>query len=400
MKNTMWKLENPIKHYDWGSMDQLSTLFGIANPNNEPQAEIWMGAHPSSPSFIVDADNRKISLVELINNNQTDILGERIDQQFHELPYLFKVLSAQKALSIQVHPQKSKAEIGFAKENQLNIAINAANRNYKDPNHKPELVYALTRYKAMNAFRPIHEIIGLFDLVSCSPLRTEIAALKSNPEPSQLKLFFKACLSLSPEQVAQIVNELLSSIEPNKDPRYTKEPFCTIRALATDYPCDIGLITPLILNVIELQPGEAMFLHAETPHAYIKGTGLEIMANSDNVLRAGLTPKFIDVDELIDNTKFNSIPASHLLTSPIYDDNKIDFPVPVADFKFEIINSDMQKRSDNVTGPEILFCISGNVKIETATDCYTIKSGESVFIACAAKQFTYQGEGILARAFC
>lgn len=394
MKKSSWMLENSIKTYDWGSFTRFNTLFNLPNPHHQPQAEIWMGAHPNDSSRLIINPHEKCDLYSVIKKYPNEMIGERVQTQFAGLPFLFKVLAAEKPLSIQVHPEKSKAKQGFDKENQLGIALNAPNRNYKDPNHKPELVYALTPFKAMNAFRPIDEIIALFNQLALPALQETITQLTQSPTPSQLKHTFKTLLTLAGEQKHQAITQLLTAIEPK-----SQVPFSTIKALAPLYPDDNGLFTPLLLNVIELQPGQAMFLYAQTPHAYLHGTALEIMANSDNVLRAGLTAKYIDVEELLDNTQFTSIAAEQLLTQPIISAQRIDFPVPVSDFKFEILTCQHNALQQKVTGPEILFCISGNLTITTACNSLTLVPGESLFMAYAAQAYRCEGEGQLARAY-
>lgn len=394
MNNTIWKLHNVIKDYDWGTTTALSALFNIDNPNQSHQAEIWMGAHPAGSSTVMDAEGKQIKLDDLIAQNPPHILGQQTYKTYHALPFLFKVLSAQSSLSIQVHPELSKAKLGYEKENKQGIPLNSPKRNYKDPNHKPELLYAITSFWAMNGFRPITEILSLFTKLNLQIINDEIAILTDNQSDKGLQRFFHYLLTLDNHLKQQAIFELRSSIEIMNE-----RPFSIIKEIAQKYPDDIGLFMPLILNVIQLKPGQAMYLHAETPHAYLQGTGLEIMANSDNVLRAGLTPKYIDIQELLANTNFNSIPFDKILTSPQYHDNKIDFPVPVDDFKFAILNSDSIEQIEKVTGPEILFCIHGKVIVTTTTDTITLSPGESVFIAYAAGQYSYSGKGQLARAF-
>ena len=155
-------MNNVIQNYAWGSVDSIQQLFGIDNPTQQPQAEIWMGAHPGGCSQITVAGKPQ-RLADVIQEHRSTLLSATTADQFGELPYLFKVLAAAKALSIQVHPSKAEAEIGFCKENEAQIPFHAANRNYKDPNHKPELVYALTEYHAMNGFRPLQHIVKLFE---------------------------------------------------------------------------------------------------------------------------------------------------------------------------------------------------------------------------------------------
>ncbi|MFQ1018535.1 mannose-6-phosphate isomerase, class I [Gilliamella sp. CG13] len=392
MKQTIWKLENCIKDYDWGSIDSITTLFGIKNPSQKPMAEIWMGIHPLGCSKIIGLNGEKINLNALINQNPLQILGKNTYQLFGTLPYLFKVLAANKPLSVQVHPTKADAKKGFEKENKLGIDLHSPNRNFKDPNHKPELLYALTPFKAMNSFRPIEQILSFFSQITIPIFNHELAQLQNNPHPKQLKHFFQFLLNLSPDQKLQAIHQLLACTRS-----FNQEPFLTIHTLVKDYSNDIGLFMPLILNVIELKPSQAMFLHAQTPHCYLSGTGFEVMANSDNVLRAGLTHKFIDIDALIANTNFSSIDASELLINPLINHNKIDFPVPVNDFKFEIIQSDLQLRKEKVNSPQILFCANGAITLTTKHEVLTLNKGESVFIAYHAKYYSYSGKGCFAK---
>lgn len=392
MSQTIWKLDNTTKHYDWGSIDGITNLFGIPNPTPEPMAEIWMGTHPMGCSIAIDNKHGKVRLDKLIQDNPLQMLGNKTCQNFGSLPFLFKILSAKKALSIQVHPTIENAKVGFEKENQLGIAIDAPNRNYKDPNHKPELIYALTSFKAMRSFRPIDEIITLFDQIAIPDLIYPISQLKNNRHSELLKHFFEYLLSLPTP--TSLVKQLLMKICT-----FNEEPYLTIKTLANDYPDDIGLFMPLLLNVIELKPGQAMFLCARTPHAYLSGTGLEIMANSDNVLRAGLTNKYIDSIELINNTDFDSIPLNQLLTKPIVNGNKIDFPIPVNDFKFEIIKSDENLHNERVDSAQILLCLDGKISLSTKSQSLTLQKGESAFISYQTKIYHYQGRGVLAKAF-
>ena len=392
MKQTIWKLENCIKDYDWGSIDSITTLFGIKNPSQKPMAEIWMGIHPLGCSKIIGLNGEKINLNALINQNPLQILGKNTYQLFGTLPYLFKVLAANKPLSVQVHPTKADAKKGFEKENKLGIDLHSPNRNFKDPNHKPELLYALTPFKAMNSFRPIEQILSFFSQLTIPIFNHELAQLQNNPYPKQLKHFFQFLLNLSPDQKLQAIHQLLACTRS-----FNQEPFLTIHTLVKDYPNDIGLFMPLILNVIELKPSQAMFLHAQTPHCYLSGTGFEVMANSDNVLRAGLTHKFIDIDALIANTNFSSTDANELLINPLINHNKIDFPVPVNDFKFEIIQSDLQLRKEKVNSPQILFCVDGAITLTTKHEVLTLNKGESVFVAYHAKYYSYSGKGCFAK---
>ncbi len=393
---SLHKLDNVIQTYAWGSKTSIGELFGIANPYQQPQAEIWMGAHPNGCSKVEQSGQL---LSELIEQDKNNILGEYTAERFGELPYLFKVLAAQTPLSIQVHPNKRKSELGFARENEQGIELSAANRNYKDPNHKPELVYALTFYKAMNGFRPIAQIVALFEEVSIPSLSVEIAALKSEQNSQGLQAFFTAIMSLEGARKESALNELYAAYERPAKTAMGREALAYSADFRTHYDGDIGLFSPLMLNTIELAPGEAMFLHAETPHAYVQGTGLEIMANSDNVLRAGLTPKYIDVPELIDNTIFEPIQPEDIKLAPTHKDGKQFYPIPVDDFGFDILPSVDAAKSQYVRGAEIVFCVEGEVTVSVAETNLTLKAGESAFITNDSKAYQYQGKGILARAY-
>lgn len=384
-------LENVIQNYPWGSHDSINTLFGIANPNQQPQAEIWMGAHPNGCSKI-QLDSQAVLLSDFINQNPDQTLGAETNQRFGELPFLFKVLAAAQALSIQVHPSKEQAEEGFAREDKAGIDRGASNRNYKDPNHKPELVYALTPYMAMNGFRDFKEIVALFDSLEAQDLQSDIEAFRSNLSPQGLQMFFKAMLELEGEKKSKSLDALLSWASSSTD---------SLAALVLDlnkqYPNDVGLLAPLMLNVLELQPGEAMFLDAGTPHAYIKGTGLEIMANSDNVLRAGLTPKYMDVEELVSSCKFEALDNDKILTQPLTNGCELSFPVPVDDFKFSVLKQP-ENHPLELSRAEIIFAIDSDVTLKAGNESLVLTKGQSAFVPFATQTITVSSKGSVARA--
>ncbi|MCL4137072.1 UNVERIFIED_CONTAM: hypothetical protein GTU68_037683 [Idotea baltica] len=368
-------------------------LFDIKNTTGKPQAELWMGAHPNGCS-LVTINGESILLSDLINEDKEAFLSSPTAQNFGELPYLFKVLAAEKALSIQVHPNKQQAVDGYEKEEKAGIELSAFNRNYKDNNHKPELVYALTTYKAMNGFREYEEIISLFTQMALPSISYLVDAFAQEPNAKGLKQFFKEMLSLEGETKEIAVTELVDYAT-----RSSEGLFVQIQDLSEQYPNDIGLFTPLMLNVITLQPGEAMYLKACTPHAYINGTGLEIMANSDNVLRAGLTPKYMDIDELMSCTEFNSIPKSALLMQPIDIDGGMNYPIPVDDFKFSVLTPKSELPLTTQSA-EILFAIDEDITVNhTSGESVCVPKGHSIFIPAYTSKYTLQSLGKVARAF-
>ncbi len=285
--------------------------------------------------------------------------------------------------------------MGFAKEQDAGIPHSAGHRNYKDPNHKPELVYALTPYQAMNGFREIAQIVTLFRCLEIADLQALVVALEENQNEGGLRQFFEAMLSLRGETKETAVSGLLTYAEQHKDDAL----FALILELAEQYPGDIGLFSPLMLNVLTLQPGEAMFLDACTPHAYIKGTGLEIMANSDNVLRAGLTPKHMDISELVTSTRFVPMPADTLLLAPEQSEGGLHYPIPVPDFKFSVYHS-QQETVLTMSSAEILLAIDEPVTVNHSNgETLTIEKGESMFIPNYAGSYTATSTGRFARAY-
>ena len=388
----MQKLINSVQNYAWGSKTALTDLYGIANPNNLPMAELWMGAHPKSSSKIEDASGQVRSLRDVIEADKAALLGDKVAQRFGELPFLFKVLCADQPLSIQVHPNKQASEIGFAKENAAGIPLDAAERNYKDPNHKPELVFALTPFLAMNAFREFSEIISLLQPVAGA--HNAIAHFLENPNAEALSQLFASLLNMQGEEKSHALAVLKAALESQQG-----EPWETIRLIAQFYPDDSGLFSPLLLNVVKLNPGEAMFLFAETPHAYLQGVALEVMANSDNVLRAGLTPKYIDIPELVANVKFVAKPAAELLTQPVKNGAELDFPIPVEDFAFSLHDLSQTETTIAQESAAILFCVEGEATLHKGEQHLVLKPGESAFVAANESPVSVSGTGRLARVF-
>ena len=384
-------MQNPIQGYDWGSHDALTTLFGIPNPAGKPQAELWMGAHPNGCSEVVLAgDVQKLST--LIERAPAAVLGDATVARFGSLPFLFKVLCAEKALSIQVHPSKAQAEAGFAREEAAGIDIKASNRNYKDPNHKPELVFALTPYQAMNGFRAIPAILALFERVKLATIADLVAALAANQNEAGLQHFFHQLLILTGPRKEDALAGLLAYAAAHQD----EETFALVTSLAAQYPGDVGLFSPLLLNVVTLQPGQAMYLDACTPHAYVRGTGLEIMANSDNVLRAGLTPKYIDVAELLDCTRCLAKPDDQILLSPRMEGAVQHYDVPVPDFTFSVYPAG--EHALTTASAEILFTIDGTVILQQGKQSLRLEKGQSAFIPATTGSYQLLAEGRVARA--
>ena len=390
MKSCLFSLDNSIQPYDWGSKTALNELFGIANPDNQPQAEIWMGAHPGAPSTVLLDGRNTMTLDAFIESAPESILGEEIAAKFSgKLPYLFKVLSAAAPLSIQVHPNKQQAEAGYKKDNQAGLAPDAPNRNYRDDNHKPELMYALTPFRAMCGFRQPAEISKLFSQVR----HPRIDGLLKTLQNQGLQGFWQQLLELAQTPLNEMIDQALILAEHNDHPAIQE-----LKRLNEFYPGDAGVFSPMILNLVNMRPGEAMYLNAGTPHAYLEGTGMEIMANSDNVLRGGLTSKHMDIAELMATINFDVTDAEEFMVKPRQQGDQFDFPVPVPDFAFGIIPVENEAGVTASGSVEIIFCVEGSVDVEVADESRTLTPGSACLITATSQPVRFKGHGRLARA--
>lgn len=369
MKPSFYRLRNGIKNYAWGSRTALNTLFGVPNPDEQPQAEMWMGAHPAGCSEI-ETGSDSVSLLEAIAQSPGTVLGARTVENFGQLPFLLKILSAETALSIQVHPDKRLAEEGYAQQG------NRTGEDYNDANHKPELVYAITPFMAMNGFRPFQETVNHFLRLNAPELMPALAEFRGNLTGEGFKHFFVSLMQLAQLEKDSVLKQLQVSLDSGGFTHLQS----FITRLMRDYPGDIGILAPLFLHCITLEPGEAMFLRAGTLHAYVHGTAVEVMACSDNVLRAGLTPKKINLPELVKCTVFRETQEQELRLSSNDTGIEQHYSVPVDDFCFSVIGNCQQKHVD-VDSAQILLVLSGITTLrDTSGDEMTLFAGQSVFI--------------------
>lgn len=308
---SMYLLHNPVREYAWGSHTALAELLGEPAPSAVPQAELWMGAHPLAPSCVCDEHGVPgQGLDACIAAAPERWLGKAVAARFAgELPFLFKVLACAQPLSLQAHPSEAQATTGFAREEAAGVPRDAPERTYKDARHKPELICALTRFVAWCGFREPGESCTLLRELDCAALKDACAPLHDTTEATAqgdattlLSATTQSLLTLPAERCAHLVAETARACS-SYVARQPSGPFATacawVPALAQRYPHDPGVVLTLLINLVELAPGEALFLPAGTLHAYAEGVGVEIMANSDNVLRGGLTQKYVDVAELL-----------------------------------------------------------------------------------------------------
>jgi len=391
-------LKNSIQEYAWGSYTAIPELLGNDSPANTPQAELWMGAHPKAPSKL-KCNGKWRSLLELIDKNPRGILGEKVAQKFkNRLPYLFKVLAAGKPLSIQAHPSLGQAKEGFERENRLGIPLDAPNRNYKDDNHKPECICALSAFWALNGFRKISAMISLLDRICPPGLTKELDLLRRKPDSDGLKNFFQTVMTMDRKSQKRIVDDAVKNARPVKG---DNKAYQWMINLYKEYPSNIGVLSPIILNLICLEPGQALFLPAGTLHAYLDGVGIELMANSDNVLRGGLTPKHVDVKELLNVLNFEERDVNILKMEKInpcerrYESNAQEFSLSVI-----AVKTDTEYYSPGKRCVEILLCTDGDaVVVDFAeNNSVDIKKGMSILIPAVVEKYSIKGDAVFYKA--
>jgi mannose-6-phosphate isomerase len=289
-------LDNPVRPYAWGSRTTIADLVGRPVPAPHPEAELWMGAHPGDPSRISSG-----SLLSVLAADPCGQLGEAVAGRWNgRLPFLLKVLAAEEPLSLQAHPSAAQAAEGYAREEARGIPRDAGIRNYPDPTPKPELLCALTEFHALAGFREPHRTVELLRAVSTPGLTPYVELLAGQPNGEGLRALFTTWITLPQPAIDALVPELLDECVVHVKEHGPFELECrTVLELGESYPGDAGVLAALLLNRLVLGPGEAIFLPAGNLHAYLRGTALEVLANSDNVLRGGLTPKHVDVPELL-----------------------------------------------------------------------------------------------------
>lgn len=400
-------MENTVRTYDWGSTSEIPRLRGIENPDGTPMAELWMGAHPAAPSQ-VSPEGAPVALTHYIGGAPAAVLGREVAARFGgRLPFLFKILSAGRALSIQAHPSLEQARKGFARENEAGIPLDAYERSYRDDNHKPELIRALTRFWALRGFRRYEAIAEDFAGEEFAFLASAVAALLERPGPQALERFFSELMAADGAAVAEAARARARSApgaSGDDGARYR-----WVERLAAQFGADRGVAAPLYLNCLRLEPGEAMFLPAGTLHAYLEGTGVELMANSDNVLRGGLTSKHVDVDELIRTLVFapdepeiqradadGAGDGGAATTAPRW--HRYDTPAP----EFALEEAPLRGRAVRTrlaAVPEIVLALGGAITLREAASTgvsagtpVALTPGGSAFVTADTGDYELEGE--------
>ena len=383
--NTAYKLQGIHRHYEWGGQSFIPKLMHIDNATSKPFAEYWMGAHPSAPS-IVETPEGAVALDQMIAENTIQFLGAKTTDRFGSLPYLFKILDVEKMLSIQVHPSKENAEKGFNKEQIAGLPIDAPHRNYKDQNHKPEVMVALSDFWLLHGFMPamalkerltsltpLHNLLPIFGMDDYAGLYSHFMRL----DQSAADAILKPLLALAVEEVA-------AGKVDKAHPHWWANKYYGGIVPASNI--DKGILSIYILNIVNVPKYHGVFQGAGLLHAYLEGQNIELMANSDNVLRGGLTPKHIDIEELLEHIKFEpTYPI--MLYGDMKNSNEVQFPCPVPDFGLTKITLSQGESYTNETNSfEMFLVLQGEVHL----DGIDLKAGELAAVKAGASYHIQQ----------
>ena len=377
--NTAYKLQGIHRHYEWGGNAFIPQLMHLDNAIGKPFAEYWMGAHPSAPAMVETAQGL-MALDQMIQENKVAFLGAKTAAQFGALPYLFKILDVEKMLSIQVHPSKENAKKGFSKEQQAGVPIDASNRNYKDQNHKPEVMVALSDFWLLHGFMPA---IALKErLSSLAPLQILLPEFGQDDYAGLYSHFMRLDQTATDKILKPLleiaVHEVAAGKVDKTHPHWWANKY--YGGIVPSSNIDKGILSIYILNIVNVPKYQGVFQGAGLLHAYLEGQNIELMANSDNVLRGGLTPKHIDIEELLQHIQFEPTYPS-ILKGDFTSSNELQFPCPVPDFGLTKITITPGETYTNKTSSfEMFLVMQGDVQL----DGMDLKPGELAAVKAGA----------------
>lgn len=390
------------RHYEWGSPTVIPFFLG-QEPSGEPIAEVWFGAHFSAPSKVepLDGEVPAGNLRSLVAADPVAALGADVAKRFGaKLPFLVKLIAPTRALSLQVHPDRKRAAFQFAREEQAGIPLDSPQRSYRDSNHKPELVFALTTFQAMCGFRAPRRAAELLRDLDTALSNSLYETLHELPNSEGVRAAFSSLLRdetrPSPEEVAAVAAACARRLEQGSmSPRVDQ----TVVRLHEQYPGDPGVVAPMLLNPVTLKPGEALFVPAGSVHAYLSGLAVEVMASSDNVLRAGLTAKPIDVEEMLESVDFVVGPPLRIAPERIGQVTDV-FYAPVDDFELGVTTLTPELGEIELPGrsARIVLGISGQVRVSSGTESIELSPGQAVLIMADDAQPRVSGDGAIVQA--
>lgn len=378
----IFKLTGTHQHYDWGGASFIPNWLKLKQTEDKPYAEYWLGAHRSAPSLI-EFEGQWLPLDRVIDK-APQLLGEQSRTKFgDELPYLLKILDVKQPLSIQLHPTKAEAELGFERENQLGIALNAPNRTYKDRNHKPEMMIALSDFWLLHGFRPLAE------MKSVLAERPSLQGLAQRIDAVGLPQVYREIMQATQDQLEKWLSPNITEkqLEYQQDKLKWDNPdywvFYSMEAMGISLgKLDAGLLCFYLFNIVNLKKGEGIYQGAGLPHAYLRGQNIELMAASDNVIRGGLTPKFVDIPALLNTIEYREVVPKII---PAYQGEEALYLYPTPEAK----DFSMQRLSFNpfdeeafiTTSASILLVMAGSLYIDLGEDSLHLSQGEAVFIS-------------------
>lgn len=394
----MQRLEPTFQAYAWGSTSAIPELLGT-DPTDRPVAEAWFGAHPSASS-VLTGDGR-VPLFEALDADGDAHLGEDVVARFGRcLPFLLKVIAASRPLSLQVHPSLSLAADGWEREEALGVARDDPRRSYRDRNHKPELVYALSTFEALVGFRAPRRTAEILRGLEHPVARHLYKTVSADPSPSGVEEAFTHLVSdatrPTPREVAELAEEFRARLAAGSPSPRTDR---AVDLLERAYPGDPGAVTAVLLNPVTLRPGEALFVPAGAVHAYLGGVAVEIMANSDNVLRAGLTTKHVDIPELLRAVDCVAAPPIRIAPEHVYDATDVYY-APVDDFELSVTRVDGTDhcRLPGI-GPRVVLCLEGVVRVRAADGHeLELRAGQAGFVGASDGALAVAGQGRVVQA--
>ena len=388
------KLTGSIQHYSWGGTSFLPHLLSVENPNHKPFAEYWLGVHAGGPAS-VEVNQQSVLLSDIIASNPAEALSALVFEHFGGLPYLFKVLDVKDMLSIQVHPTKEYAKLAFENEEASGVPLTAPNRNYKDQNHKPEIMLAMSEFWLLHGFKSEAKIIETLESTA------EFQVLAPLFKAVGLKGLYQFLMEMEQAQVDSLLSPVVKRALRNKqDGKIDKtSPEWWVAKLYENgggiLPIDKGVFSIYLFNIVCVQPGQGIFQDAGVPHAYLEGQNVELMANSDNVLRGGLTPKHIDVPELIKNINFEYIePLIIEGTKPCMGESV--YPAPTTDFGIASIKLDGSFAYTHQAQSIDMFlvveggCIVNNQMSVKTGEAFVVFPGTSIELNSSGKTLIYR----------
>jgi len=376
---TVHLLTTGVQHYPWGSATAIPAMTGT-EPDGQPVAELWVGAHPQAPSTLTGSGRR---LDEVVAADPVGELGPSAAARYTAFPFLMKVLAAARPLSLQAHPSADQAAAGFARERAAGPALDALDRTYRDDQPKPEIVCAVTEFAVLSGFRSVQEsapVLRALDRGDGSPggllLADVVRSLVDPPgdgagapaEAGRLAVAVRTLLTLTPDDGWSLVDaSVRAAVAARADPATPHGVLADLDlldSLAAEHPADPGVVVALLLHHVRLFPGEALFTPAGVLHAYLSGTAVELMASSDNVLRGGLTGKHVDVPELM--SVLDTTPGPARVVRPVQvSAAQWDYPTPAEQFRLSRIDLAPGEGTDlaEVEGPQLLLCTAGTVDV-------------------------------------